>query len=68
VTEFEKSWIDKATYKEILAKIRFEPISSPWMVGETGKYFMSRYAELRKGISDAEHTATSKAIGWGGES
>ncbi len=35
-----KAWIDKATYRELLFKWRFEPCGvSLWFAGEVGDYF-----------------------------
>lgn len=64
MNEFEKKWIDGATYKELLIKIRFEPVGSSWLVGETGHYLMSRYHQLRQELPLGMHAKISKEIGW----
>lgn len=68
MTEIERRWIDNATYEQLLAKVRFEPIGSPWMVGDTGKYFMDTLNNVRENTPDEERVRASKAIGWGNES
>ena len=62
-TEEMKAWIDKASYRELLYRWRFDPIGSPFFVGEVGRYFSAALVERKP--SDAEHTAISKSIGWG---
>lgn len=64
MTEHEKKWIDSASYQDLLAKIRFEPINSPWLTGDTGLYFMARYKELKAQTSQAEQVRASKKLGW----
>lgn len=61
-TEEMKKWIDKASYRELLYKWRFESLSSPWFTGAVGDYFCAAMVERKP--SDAEHTAISKDIGW----
>jgi hypothetical protein len=34
-----KRWIDNATYEQLLARWRFEPLGSPWFQGELGDYY-----------------------------
>ena len=60
-----KEWIDNATYQELLYKWRFAKIGSTWFSGEIGEYYNKVMAKKRKETTDAEHTAASKAIGWG---
>lgn len=59
-----KEWIDKASYKALLSKIRFEPVGSKWFDGEMGTYFMERYVYVRKQTPHTEQVAASKRIGW----
>jgi len=64
VNDFEKSWIDNATFKELFAKVRFEPIDSPWFREDTGKYLMARYYRLRSETPQADYVRISKELGW----
>lgn len=64
MTEHEKKWIDCATYRQLLAKIRFEPVGSPWMTGDTGAHLFARYKELKAQTPLSEQAAASKELGW----
>lgn len=64
MTDFESKWIASASYQELLAKIRFEPIGSPWLVGDTGQALMARYKELKARTPQDEQVAASKRLGW----
>lgn len=64
MTEFEKKWIDCASYKQLLAKIRFEPVGSSWLTGDTGQHFMARFKELKAQTSSDEQVRASKELGW----
>jgi hypothetical protein len=59
-----KEWIGNATYQQLLEKWRFAPIGSPWFQREIGDYYSIKMAEKRKEVGNAEHTKTSKRIGW----
>lgn len=59
-----KEWIDKASYKELLAKIRFELVGSKWFAGEMGTYFMERYMYVREQTPHIEQVAASIEVGW----
>lgn len=63
LTPENKAIIDRKTIMDLLEGIRFAPIGSRWFEGETGDYWMKRYAELRKQDS-SEHVAASKTLGW----
>jgi len=58
------AWIEKASYRELLRKWRFAPSGDPMLQGEVGELFAIRMKDLRASVGDAEHTATSKIIGW----
>ncbi len=60
-----KSWIDAASYQELLRKWRFEPSGSPWFAGELGAYYRDAMFRKRDETSPASQVAASKAIGWG---
>lgn len=64
MTEFEKQWIDNASYHELLAKVRFEPVGSPWLTGDTGVYLFKRWQEMKKVVGNDYHTRVSKELGW----
>ena len=60
-----KAEIDAMSYEQLLSKVRFAPIGSPWFQGESGDYFLKHMNELRSQPGgDLKHTATSKNIGW----
>jgi len=43
MTPEQKSWIDNASYQELIDKVRTEPVESEWFEGRTGDYL---YAAL----------------------
>lgn len=59
-----KNKIDGMSYEQLLGHYRFAPSGDPMFVGEVGEYYMKVMAERKKIVGDAEHTATSKLIGW----
>ncbi len=59
------NWIDNADYDDLLSKNRFAPSGSKFFQGKVGDYFLAKMKEVRAKIGDAEHSATSKRIGWG---
>jgi hypothetical protein len=59
-----KSFIDTASYTQLLHMNRFEPLGSPWFVGEIGEYFSHRFEELRSTMTDGELIGASKMVGW----
>jgi hypothetical protein len=59
-----KKKINGMSYEQLLRHNRFAPPGDPMFVGEVGEYAMKVMLEKRKIIGDAEHTATSKLIGW----
>ena len=67
MTPEQKKWIDDATYEMMLERVRYAPIGDPLFVRGTDacEHFYTRYAQLRKEVGDAGHTAASKRIGWG---
>ena len=64
LTPENKAHIDSLSYTRLLSKWRFAPSGDPWFQGETGKYWGQRMKEKRDDVGPAEHTATSKRIGW----
>lgn len=59
-----RTWIDSATYEQLLRKWRFEPVGSIWFDGEIGAYFIDAMARARKNTPSDEQVAASKSIGW----
>ena len=59
-------WIDEASYTQLLYKIRFAPIGSPFFQGRVGEHFQKVCAKRRAEIGDAGHVKASKEIGWQG--
>lgn len=62
LTEKNKKYIESLSIEQLLREIRFSPAGDPWFQGETGNYWMKRYAELRDADPEA-HTRASKFIG-----
>lgn len=63
LTPENKTIIDRYNIEYLLRQIRFSPAGNPWFQGETGKYWMKRYAELRD-ADPVAHTQASKRLGW----
>lgn len=63
MTQEMKKWIDAASYQDLLAKWRFEPIGSHWFEGEAGEYFKEVMKTKRENTSLGEQVAASKAMG-----
>lgn len=61
MTKEEKEWIDKASYRELIHKWRYEPTMSGYFAGERGEYFAKVLKEKGAGC---DHVAASKDIGW----
>lgn len=61
MNEKTKSWIDNATYEELLYRWRFAAIGDPLFQGETGDYYAKVMAEKKQ---TANHVQASKNIGW----
>ncbi len=66
MTTEQKTWIDNATYEQLLHKNRFAPIGDPIMMDEAGAYFMAALRKKRAEVGDAAHVRASKSIGWEG--
>jgi hypothetical protein len=59
-----KAWIDSATYRQLLAKWRFEPVGSAWFQGEIGNYYEAAMKEKKAELPSGVQVAASKAVGW----
>ena len=64
MTEDQKNWIDRSTYKMLLEKWRFAPVGDQIFQGESGKYYSEVMADRRKTLGPEVHTQASKEIGW----
>ena len=64
LTEERKKWIDEMSYEQLLSKWRFAPAGDTLFQGETGEYFAKVMKEKRDSVSNEEHVATSKRLGW----
>lgn len=59
-----KSWIDNASFEELLSKWRNPPVGSPWFQDEIGDYYYEAMKRKRAETPPGEQVAASKAIGW----
>lgn len=64
MTEQQKFWIDNASFEQLLAKVRFEPVNSQWFSNDTGIYLMERYYKAKSQTSPTEVVRISKKLGW----
>ena len=55
-----KSWIDNASYLELLGTWRFAPSGSPWFQGEMGKYYAEAMEKRKLETSHDDRVETSK--------
>lgn len=66
MTEQEmREWINAASYEQLLAKWRFEPVGSPWFQGRVGRHFEKVMAMRRAGTPFEERIAISKRLRFG---
>ena len=59
-----KSWIDHATYEQLLSHWRFAPAGDPFFQGTIGEYYKKVMGEKRNQVGVAGHVRASKEIGW----
>lgn len=64
MTPEEKTWIDNASYEELLGKWRRAPNGSDWFIGETGQYFKKIMFQKRDEAGSEKAIRASKNIGW----
>ncbi len=67
MTESQKQWIDNSSYESLLHRWRNAPVGDKMFQGDTFEYFSKVMAKKRSEVSEEQHTATSKKIGWDGE-
>jgi len=61
-----KSWVDSASYEDLLRRWRFAPVGDPVFQGETGKYYAEVMWRKKAELSAGEQVRASKNIGWDG--
>ena len=59
-----KTWIDNASYEDMLFKWRFAPTGSLWFQGEVGVYFDETIRKKRAEIGEEAAIRASKSVGW----
>jgi hypothetical protein len=59
-----KKQIDGMNYYALLQLWRFAPSGNPMFEGEVGDYYAKVMNEKRQAVGPAEHTSTSKSLGW----
>lgn len=64
MNDYERRWIDSASFEELYTKLRREKIGSTWFAGDTGTYFMARFKAAKQAAGSAEAVRVSKKIGW----
>jgi len=64
MTPEQQTWIDNASYEDLLRKVRFDPSGSEWFVTDVGEYFLKTMAEHKKEVGPGAAVAASKRIGW----
>jgi hypothetical protein len=63
LTSEVKKIIDKKTPLELLYGIRYFPIGTDILQGESGEYWLKKYAAWRNQNTN-QHVINSKKIGW----
>lgn len=58
-------WIENASYRDLLEKLRFEPAGSPWFAGVVGRAFYAKWAQKKRETGPIEHAIASRNVGWG---
>jgi len=61
MTEDQKTWIDEASYEELLRKWRFAELGNSIFAGESGVYYSKIMHEKK---ANCDHVQASKNIGW----
>jgi len=57
-----RTWIDNASYEDLLSKWRFAAVSDPFFQGEIGLHFAKMIRQRFKNTLDP--VAASKRVGW----
>ena len=65
MTEDEmKSWIDAASYGDLLSRWQHAVAGDPFFVGAVGAYYCTVLTERRQAVGEAAHSRASKAISY----
>ena len=65
MTENEmKTWVDNASYQDLLQKNRFSKIGDPFFQGEMGDYTLNAMQYKKEALPDGGIVPISKRIGW----
>jgi hypothetical protein len=64
MTPEEKTWIDSASYRELLARWRFSVSGDHMFTGETGDYFAVKFQEKKVEVGPEAAAQASKDLGW----
>jgi len=65
MTDKEKTWIDAASYEQLLRRWRMAPGGGdPIFQGDTGKYYSKVMQQKRAEVGPGEAVRASKSIGW----
>ena len=62
--EWQKKWIDEASYEALLSKWRFAPVGYPLFRNEVGAYYRESMIKKRDALPHDEQVAASKRVGW----
>jgi len=64
MTEYEmKTWIDEATYEQLLRKWRFSSLKDPFFQGRVGLYYKKRLREKEETLGEESAKAIGKIVG-----
>jgi hypothetical protein len=58
------SWINKASYEQLLRKNRFSASGNLYFIGEVGIHYMKVMAEKKAALDPGEAAEISKKVGW----
>ena len=64
MNSYDKDWISKATYKDLLLKNRFGVSGDPIFMGELGKIFTETMHKRKDELSPEKQVLISKEVGW----
>ena len=54
-----KQWIDNASYRQLLSKLRFTGSGDPFLEGEIGEYYKEVMGRKREEVGKGEHVRES---------
>ena len=59
-----KTWIDNASYEELLKKWRYAKSRDPFFFGEIGQHYKKVVGEKKSRLTHEQQVAASKSVGW----